>query len=179
MKKLLFILTLAGCGILTANAQYYDYNGYDYGSYSYDTLYNTTAYANTSYSNYYPQTYSGNNYGTNYSNYNGGIGSYTIGCTTYYYNTRTGSQLYTSYICSNYTTPSAYQYQTNYQYQQPTYYQTQTYPVTSYPSYPSQYQTYGYNNGTWYPGYSHSILSGTSNTYQSCYYNSYGQYLCY
>jgi hypothetical protein len=169
MKKLLFILTLAGCGILTANAQYYDYNGYDYGSYSYDTSYNTTAYANTNYSTYtYPQTYYGGNYGNNYSNYNGGIGSYTIGCTTYYYNTRTGAQLYTSYICNNY------------QYTPPTYYPT--YPIT-YPS-QSQYCTYGYQNGNWHQCQSYSWLGDNSynNGYQNylnCYHDQYGQYICY
>lgn len=172
MKKILFALTLVGfsvAGLVIANAQYYDYYGtsnnydnYGYGTYSDSTYY---GYTDTGYSNYsYPQNYyyGGNyGYGSGYSpSYStgyygsGGIGSYTVGCTTYYYNTRTGAQLYTRYICNTY------------QYQQPTCYYTcnnsYTYPYyygNNYGNYyggsnyygGTQYCTYRYVNGSWYP----------------------------
>ncbi|MEZ0209299.1 MAG: hypothetical protein ACAH17_03945 [Candidatus Paceibacterota bacterium] len=173
MKKILLTLSFACCtalGLATASAQYYP--SYDYGSYSYDTSYTTTGYANTSYSSYYPQTYYGGIYGKNSSTYNGGIGSYTIGCTTYYYNTRTGAQLYTSYICSTYQPqPTTYTYSTTYP----------SYPSYTYPT--SQYYTYGYSNGSWYPGYQSSIFDSSYNNgyqnYLNCYHDMYGQYVCY
>jgi hypothetical protein len=159
MKKiLLFALGLGFMftGLSVASAQYY-------GAYSYDTSYMSGGYTNTDYSNYYPQYQYGHG-----SNYAGGIGSYTIGCTTYYYNTRTGTVLYTSYTCNTY------------QYTQPTCYYTCTTGYNYNYSYP--YYTYGYSSGNWYPGYSSSIFgnSGYNNyNYQTCYYNAYGQYTCY
>lgn len=167
MKKLLFALFIIGfsvAGFAIANAQYYDYGtsygygNYGYGTSMYDTSYTMTGYTDTNYSSYsYPQTnyYGGGYYGGGYGGYgsygSGGIGSYTIGCTTYYYNTRTGAQLYTRYICNTY------------QYQQPTCYYTCTNSYT-YPYYGNygnyygggyyggtQYCTYRYVNGAWYP----------------------------
>lgn len=185
MKKILFALAFAGLGVVgfsVANAQYYDYGtSYDYGSYDYgtsmyDASYMMTGYTDTNYSSYsYPQSnyyYGGNynyggGYGSGYGYYgSGGIGSYTIGCTTYFYNTRTGAQLYTRYICTTY--------------QQPTYY----YP--SYPTYPStQYCTYKYISGAWYPSCGNSYYYGNYNygynsgyTNSGCYYQN-GYQVCY
>lgn len=155
MKKILLILSIVGFGIAGlayANAQYY--SGYgasqtgmqyygDYGvtsaSYSYPVDYSYSV------SSTYGSSYGyGGGYGGGYGYGNGGIGSYTIGCTTYYYNTRTGAQLYTQNICYTYTQPV---------YTQPIYY--------DYPYYGgnyggwygggSQYCTYKYINGSWYP----------------------------
>ncbi len=163
MKKILFTFLFAAFCILgfsTASAQYYTSDTYNYGNYTYDnTMYSTSA----SYSSYsYPSSYSyGNNY--SYGGYGGSIGSYTIGCTTYYYNTRTGAQLYTSYICTTYTPPVT----------PPSYYYT-------YPTYPSQYCTYGYHGGSWHPCTSYNWYgNNTYNNYLNCYYNQYGQYICY
>jgi hypothetical protein len=175
MKKLLLPLIITGLavvGLTTASAQYY--GSYDYGAYSYDnTTYSATGYTNTSYTSYdYPEMssqsyYGGRRGGNYYGNYGGGIGSYTIGCTTYYYNTRTGAQLYTSYICNTY------------QYTQPTYYYP-TYPYT-YPS--NQYCTYGYQNGNWHQCQSYSWFDNSYNNgyqnYLNCYYDQYGRYICY
>ena len=147
MKKILVSLSLAGlsfAGFATVGAQYYDY-----GSYSYDSYYTDTSYS--SYSSTYPQTYSP--YHTDSYRYRskGGVGSYTIGCVTYYYNTRTGTQLYTENICTTYCTyqyPSTcqptYSYPVTYTY--PTNY---TYPVNySYPS--NYYSTYPYYGNYYY-----------------------------
>lgn len=176
MKKILFILSLVSfslVGIGTASAQYYtNTNMYSYGNYTYSNPsygnYSSYSYPGYSYPNY---TYS-NNYSYSNSAYYGGVGSYTIGCTTYYYNTRTGAQLYTSNICNTYNTNYSY----NYQYQYPSY--NYTYPSTS------QYCTYGYYNGSWSPCVSHSIFNSYNSyngyqNYLNCYYNQYGQYVCY
>lgn len=173
MKKALLLLSIIGLGIAgltSANAQYYD----NYYNTSYDSSYNsmyynstyTTAYTQPAYTSYYGG-------GSNYGYYGtGGTGSYTIGCTTYYYNTRTGAQLYTQQICNN--TPV---------YTQPTY----SYPVQySYPTtytQPSQYYTYGYSNGSWYPGYSSGGIFGlgnigNTNSNYGCYYQN-GYQICY
>lgn len=163
MKKILLFALGVGfmfTGLSVASAQYY-------GAYSYDTSY-TGGYGTASYSSYYPSSqYSQYHYGGGYS---GGIGSYTIGCTTYYYNTRTGAVLYTSYICNTY------------QPTQPTCYYTCTGGYNY--NYSSPYYTYGYSNGSWYPRYSSSIFGNSGyNNYnynsQTCYYNTYGQYVCY
>lgn len=146
MKKILIALSFVGLSLLgvgAVSAQYYNYD--------------TSGYTNTMYSNYsytYPQSYGnyyGNyNYGNYYgNNYYGGVGSYTIGCTTYYYNTRTGAQLYTQYICSNYNSYYPYNYYNNYSYPvQYYYYYTNPYP--SY-NYGNQYCTYRYIGNIWYP----------------------------
>lgn len=167
MKKILISLSLAGLsfvGFATVWAQYYDY-----GSYSSDSYYMDTSYSNYSSTYTYPQTYSPYNADSYRYRSKSGVGSYTIGCITYYYNARTGAQLYTENIC---TTNCAYQYpstcQLTYSYTYPvtyTYPTSYSYPVNySYPSnyynsYPyygnyygnTQYCTYSYVNGGWYP----------------------------
>ena len=153
MKKILItlgILGLVGAGI--ASAQYYD--SVYYGNYG------TT------------NTYYGG-YNNSYYGYGNAIGSYTIGCTTYYYNTRTGASMGQQQICN-----------TTYTYPSTTYYQYQyTYPYTyTYPSTQSQYCTYGYNGGSWYPCYNNSWYGNYNGGYQNytnCYYSTYGQYICY
>lgn len=155
MKKLLLILAIMGFGVvgtMYASAQYY----YD-SNYYYDTSSYTT-----SYTSYQPtHGYGSSWYGGNYGNYTYGIGSYTIGCTTYFYNTRTGATLYTQNICNQYTG---------------------TYP--SYPQTPSQYCTYKYVNGAWYPScggnqYGGGYYGGGYNNYLNCYYDQWGQYVCW
>jgi hypothetical protein len=162
MKKILLLalaLSFTFTGLSVASAQYY-------GAYSYDASYMSGGYTNTSYSNSYPSPQHYYGHGNSYS---GGIGSYTIGCTTYYYSTRTGSVLYTSYTCNTY------------QYTQPTCYYTCAagYNYT----YSSPYYTYGYTNGNWYPGYSSSFFGNNYNNgyqnYLNCYYDQYGRYICY
>lgn len=100
--------------------------------------------------------------------------------------------------------------QINYNYYQPALsncYYTQSYPPTYYgncsgpgfgytqnyqnyypqPTYNSQYSTYGYYRGSWYPGYSSSIIgnfynnapynyNGTGGYYNGNYYNAYNGY---
>ncbi len=165
MKKTLFTLSiLAFTAISTAQAAYY-YNNNS----SYDTSYYTT----TSYS--YPGYV---DYGNHYSY--GSRASYTVNCITYYYDPRTGASLGQEQIC---TTPV---------YPTPTYPSYPTYPT--YPTYdygynygytytqPSQYTTYGYSNGSWYPGYSSGGIFGsfTNAGYNnsSCYYQN-GYQVCY
>ena len=168
MKRIILMLAAVGLGItglVTASAQYYsNNNSYDYGAYS--SSYTSTSYSYPETSSYYYGNYGGSyGHGNYYDGYTGGVGSYTIGCTTYYYNTRTGSVLYTSNICPTY----------NYTY--PSYYYT-------YPSYPSnQYCTYGYHNGSWnqcqsYGGFWNNYNNGYQN-YLNCYYDQYGRYICY
>ena len=170
MKKILIALSLVGLsfvGFAMAGAQYYGY-----GSYSYDNYY----YADASYSGYsstYPQTHS--QYYTDSYRYRSkdGVGSYTIVCTTYYYNTRTGAQLYTENICTTYCTyqypstcqptysypvtytyPTTYTYPVNYSYPSNYYYTTPSYTYPYYGNYyygSTQYCTYSYVNGSWYP----------------------------
>jgi hypothetical protein len=161
-------------GLATASAQYYgnmNTSAYSYGA-NYSYPYNTTNYTHSS--NYNYGTFNCDSCNNSYGAYNGGVGSYTVGCTTYYYNTRTGTQLYTTNICNNYSSYNNYNYQ-NYQY--PVNY---TYP-TSY-TYPSQYYTYGYADGSWYPGYSSSIFTNTGYNYgysnSNCYYQN-GYQICY
>jgi hypothetical protein len=160
LRHALIISSLLLTGLTAASASYY-YPGQQYQyQYQYDTNYtypgnyvvsNYTPAANTLsncyYTQSYPPTYYGNCYGMN---------------TTYnYQNTQ-------------------YNYNYNYQYQN-TYVPAQTYPVQSY--YPvnttygagSQYQTYGYSNGSWYPGYSNGGLGGVLNNVI----NSYGNTNCY
>lgn len=126
---------------------------------------------------YYPNNYGNSSY---YNNYNGGIGSYTIGCTTYYYSTRTRAQLYTQNICTTYN--YQYTYPTTYQYYQPSYqsYQsTYTYPAQtyysasswysaydSYPTYDITYTDTGYGNNY---NYSYGNSCYHQNGYQYCY----------
>lgn len=145
MKKTLLLLSILGAsllGLATVSAQYYG---------------NTTT--NTSYGSSY-------SYGQNHGNYNGGTGSYTIGCTTYYYNTRTGAQLSTQNICTN------YQYQ-----QEPTYY----YPTTAYyeyytqPTYQYQY-SYPYDYG--YVGGNYGSYYGSGSNYCTYQYVNGGWYGC-
>lgn len=166
MKKTLLTLSLLIAGALTAYAGYYN-NG-------------------TVCTMQYP------NYNCN-QGYSSGYASYTIGCTTYYYNTSTRAIVGTQNICNTtYTTNNDYLYQYYtypVTYTQPTY--TYTYPSyqyqTTYPyygtSYPSQYYTYGYSDGTWYPGYSSGgIFNGmfdNNYTYNSgCYWQN-GYQVCY
>ncbi len=152
MKKIFLMLSFLGLtitGLGTASAQY-----------------TTNTY-------YYQRPYYGN---SSYVSYGSGVGSYTIGCVTHYYNTSTGAEISTQNICTTYNQPTSYYYTT---YPATTYYPTTyTYPTT-------QYYTYGYNNGSWYPGYSSSIFSNTYTNYSgyqnylNCSYNMYGQYICY
>ena len=154
MKKILFILSFLGvgaAGLATAGAQYY--SSYDYGNY-------TSSYTSSSY----------------YPSYNSGSrASYTIGCTTYYYNPYTGASLGQQQVCSSAPV-----------YTQPTYPSYPTYPT--YPTYdygynygytytqPSQYTTYGYSNGSWYPGYSNGGIFGS---FTNGGYDNYNNYGCY
>ena len=157
MKKLLLTLSLLCIGIVgisTAGAQY----SYDSSNYYYDSTYTNTSYSSYSYPAQY--SYPASDYGNYYGSYGHGIGSYTIGCITYYYNTRTGAQLYTQNICptSNYTYPD-YGYGYGYSH--------------------SQYCTWGYHNGSWRPCYSGNSWSGGNNNYLNCYYDWRGQYICW
>lgn len=154
MKKLLFILSALGLiatGLTTASAQYYT------ASASYPTA--------ASY--YYQQPYSS----AYYASYGSGIGSYTIGCTTYYYNTSTGAQLYTQNICTQHTDTYYTTYPASY-----------TYPTYSYPTH-NQYCTWGARNGQWYPcqtfsWFDNDYYDGHQN-YLNCYYDWRGQYICW
>lgn len=126
MKKPILIFTIFGSllfSLVTADAQYY------YGANSYtNTNYNNSYYMNTGY------------------DYYGGIGSYTIGCTTYYYSTRTHQQLYTEYICNNYNN----NYNYGYSYTYPSYNYSYTYPYYYNTNYYNNYCTYRYSNGGWH-----------------------------
>ncbi len=157
MKKTLFIFTIIGLGIfgvVPVNAQYYDAQFYQ--SASYPTTYTNTGYYNNSYNN--------QSYNNNYSSYYmGGTGSYTIGCTTYYYSTRTGAQLYTQNICTSYN-----------------------YHDTSFYSYTNPYYVYQYEGGSWYPGYYSGEYTNTgygynygNNNYGSSCYLQNGYQVCY
>jgi hypothetical protein len=166
MKNILLTLSLLGMaffGAATASAQYYG-GYYDYGMMPAATTYTTSGY---------------------YS-YGAGVGSYTIGCTTYYYNTATGANLGSQNICQ-YQTPgyaASPSYYTNPSYTTYDYYNTNTYNSYTNPS--TQYCTWGYRNGSWRPCTGGSILFGNNynynNTYQNylnCYYDPYGQYICW
>lgn len=100
--------------------------------------------------------------------------SYTIGCTTYYYDQYSGQQLYTKYICTtnNYQAP-AYTPSYNYSYSYP----QQYYTYTTYPSNYSYYDNYNYCNGYYGSncGYGTSYCNYQYQTYpytcESNYYN--------
>lgn len=126
-------------------------------------------------------------YDTNYSNtYVNNSYAYTIGCTTYWYNsytrvsTPTGSTCYNNYNNYNYQYSSQYSQPTyTYQYVQPTYtYQTvqpsytYSYVQPTYNTTPTN-TTYYYSNGSWYPS------TNYNNAYQYQGYNSYNNYNCY
>ena len=129
--------------------------------------------------------YAGNLYYPTYSTASARA-SYTIGCTTYYYNPYTGQSLGSEQIYTGTCGYSSY-YQTQYQYTYPSYSYSYSYPTYEYqtyqPSYqynqytssPSQYYTYGYSNGSWYPGYSSGLLNSVSNSFTNTYYNSQSQ----
>lgn len=159
-KTLLLLLSAIGLsimGITTAGAGYVDYYRHTNGTY-----------AN---SNYYTASYTYGGYSDPYYYGTGGIGSYTIGCTTYYYNTRTGTQLYTQILCQN--NPVAYQSYPSartlpYSYSVPTSYTIPT-------SYPTSYAySYDYIYPTPAVEYDNYYYSYPYNTYTSD--NSYCTY---
>lgn len=176
MKKLLLTLSalaLAVTGASLAGAQYYN-----------ASYYSTTHVPSTSYQ----------------YTYGAAIGSYTIGCTTYYYNTTSGAVTATQNICANthpgtyntptYTYPATYSYPAQYTYPANTAYTSYTNGY-NYNNMNSQYCTYGYRNGSWQPCYSSSWFdnnatynynNGYNNTpqnYLNCYYDAQGQYICW
>lgn len=137
--------------------------------YSYNNGYNNSGYYNNYNNNYQNNYQQCNGVYTNYcTGYTPTVSSYyyTSGCYTYYYNGYTRSSSVVSYNC-----------------------QTQNQRSITY-SYSPTYYTYGYHNGSWYPGYSSSLLTNTgyndnnyytnysNNNYSSCYWQN-GYQICY
>lgn len=175
MKKLfvtLFVLAVGMTSAAMASAQYYNSNYYS--------------------TSYVPSTSYQYSYGL-------AIGSYTIGCTTHYYNTTTGTVTRTQNICTTtspsvyvpptYAYPASYTYPVNYsypvQYSYPansTYTPYNQYGYTTYNNSgygyntSSQYCTYGYANGVWTPCTGSSLYSN-SNLYGGTYGSGYQDYL--
>ena len=117
---------------------------------------------------------------------------YVEGCYTYQYDAYTRRTSLIGSTCSTtnagygyggygynntmYTIPVSTSYSASYSYPVTTSYPVATsYPVTTAYTPNSPYYTYGYTNGSWYPGYQNSILGDlfTGNSYNTSYYNGY------
>lgn len=201
MKQILLILTILGLGLFGLVPAFASYNYSNYRGYNQTQYYNNNNNnydTNRGYSSNYtsPHSYTNPNYNYTNSNYNpnyntsasyyaysGGTGSYTIGCTTHYYSTRTRAELYTQNICNyqyneQYNKPSSrtsYYYYPNESYSQnygPDYYSSPSSINYSYPYYindndSNSYYTNGYTD------------TGYNNYYQTdCNYWN-GSYKCY
>lgn len=158
MKKILLAsLTLSFLfisGSLTASAQYYYQNQY--------LNYETQQYVQ-------PQQYVSVNNRVNDCYYTG------TNPVVYYGNCVGIAPVQQNYYQNTYQVVQPVQQQ--YTYQQ--YYQNQN----TYQQPTTQYQTYGYNNGRWYPGYNHSIIGNVltnifSSQSNNCYYQN-GYQVCY
>lgn len=172
MKKLFLSLSLLGLiisGAAVAGAQYYN-----------TQYYNTTTanmgYYGSMHTTHYPST-------SYHYSHGAAVGSYTIGCTTYYYNMTTGAHLGSENIC-RYSTPAVYIPPVTQPvvYSNPSYTTYTDYYSYTYPS--TQNCTWGYYNGMWrcstnsmYGGGYH--YSDGYQNYLNCYYDQYGQYICW